>query len=342
MTRKRVTLRMLAQQTGFDVSTISRVLRDDATLSIRPENIQRIKDVARALNYVPDTAARSLRSARSYSIAAVLPSLQNQIHAQIVEGASHVCRERGYSLVIAHVDPRKSAVAVVSELVLRNRIDGLLLLTFREELRDLLARGQLDVPVMAVNWRARGFEHWAVLDEAPGARLATEHLIALGHRRIAHLSGHLSRFNAAQRLAGYQEALAAAGLPFDPRLVEAAGYGYEDGKRAMLALLDHAPGAFSAVFAVSILAAAGAVGALQQRGLRVPQDVSVVGFNDAMLAEVMSPSLSTVAYPLDEMGACAARGMIGLLEGESGQVQQVVDGARLVHRASSAQVAGTA
>jgi LacI family transcriptional regulator len=330
MRKKRVTLRLLSERTGFDVSTISRVLRNDATLSIRPENVLRIKQVAQELNYMPDIAARSLRSARSYSIATLLPSLQNQIHAQIVEGASRVCRHGGYSLIIAHAAPKESQQDIVSELVSRNRIDAVMSLTFREELHGL------DVPAMAVNWRAPGFEHWVTLDERPGARLATEHLIALGHRRIAHLSGDLTRFNAIERCTGYREALAAAGLAFDSGLVEPAGYGYEDGLRAMHALLDRQAGGFTAVFALSMLTAAGAISALQQRGLRVPQDMSVVGFNDAILAEIMNPSLTTVAYPLIELGAAAARGMIALLENPGTQVRETVGGARLIQRGSAA------
>lgn len=336
MVKKRITLKFLAERTGFDISTISRVLRDDATLSIRPENIEIIKRTARELNYMPDTAARSLRSARSYSIAAILPSLQNQIHAQIVEGASRVCRDRGYSLIIAHLADPAGEQEVVADLIARNRVEGLMSLTFRDELRRFAGGQDGDVPVMAVNWWAPGFDSAVTLDERPGARLATEHLIDLGHRRIAHLSGDLNRFNAAERFAGYREAHAVRGLPFDEDLTQTAGYGYEDGVRAMEALLDRRPGDFTAVFAVSMLTAAGAIGVLGQRGIRVPGDVSVIGFNDGMLAEIMSPSLSTVAYPLADLGCAAAEGMIALVEKSVPQYRRVIGGPRLVQRDSTA------
>lgn len=336
MVKKRVTLKFLAERTGFDISTISRVLRDDATLSIRPENIEIIKRTARELNYVPDTAARSLRSARSYSIGAILPSLQNQIHAQIVEGASRICRDRGYSLIIAHLADPASEQELVADLIARNRVEGLMSLTFRDELRRFAGGQDGDVPIMAVNWWAPGFDSAVTLDERPGACLATEHLIDLGHRRIAHLSGDLSRFNARERFDGYREAHALREVPFDADLTQTAGYGYEDGVRAMEALLDRRPGGFTAVFAVSMLTAAGAIGVLSRRGIRVPEDVSVIGFNDGMLAEIMSPSLSTVAYPLADLGCAAAEGMIALVEKSVPQYRQVIGGPRLIQRGSTA------
>lgn len=336
MAKKRITLKVLSERTGFDISTISRVLRNDATISIRPENTEIIKRTARELNYVPDTAARSLRSARSYSIGAILPSLQNQIHAQIVEGASRVCRDRGYSLIIAHLADPSEEQGVVADLIIRNRVEGLMSLTFREELRRFASGHDADIPVMAMNWWAPGFESAVTLDERPGARLATEHLLDLGHTRIAHLSGDLNRFNAAERFAGYREALAQRDVTFHEDLTQTAGYAYEDGARAMEALLDRKQGGFTAVFAVSMLTAAGAISVLNRRGIRVPEEVSIIGFNDGTLAEVVSPSLSTVAYPLTELGKSAAEGMIALVEKTVHQYRQIIGGPRLIVRGSTA------
>lgn len=336
MSKRRVTLQFLSEQTGFDVSTISRVLRDDATLSIRPENTERIKKAARDFNYVPDMAGRSLRASRSFSIGVILPSLQNQIHAQIVEGASRASRDRGYSLIIAHADASVRPGALVDELVARNRIDGLMSLTFRDDLRQAVIGRAMEIPVMAVNWRADGFENWVTFDEAPGARLAVQHLIDLGHRKIAHLSGDLKRFNAIERYSGYRQALEASGIAVDETLIEPSGYNYDDGVRAINALLDRAEDEFSAVFAVSMLTAAGAMHGLRQRGIAVPDQISVVGFNDGAVAEVVSPNLSTVAYPLAELGAAAADGMIDIIEGRCPSYQKVIGTPRLMSRDSTA------
>lgn len=338
MARQRVTLKFLAERTGFDISTISRVLRDETTLSIRPENVELIKRTAKELNYVPDVAARSLRFARSHSIGAILPSLQNPIHAQIVEGASRISRERGYSLIIAHLADPAGEQQIIGDLISRNRVEGLMSLTFREELRRFADMQKADVPIMAVNWWAPGFDSAVTFDERPGAKLATDHLLDLGHSRIAHLSGDLGRFNAAERFAGYTEALAARDIPFDPELVQTAGYGYEDGLNAMNKLLARQRGNFTAVFVVSMLAAAGAIGALNRHGLRVPEDVSVIGFNDGMLAEIMNPSLSTVAYPLADLGCAAAEGMIALIEGSTSEYRKVIGSPQLIERGSTAKL----
>jgi len=337
MSKKRVTLKMLSEKTGFDVSTISRLLRGDRTLSIRSENAELIRRTASELGYVPDVVGRSLRSSRSYSVAALLPSLQNQIHAQIVEGASHVCRERGYSLIIAHLAGTDSIEDLYADLVARNRVEGVMSLTYREELAQIAATAGPGIPVMAVNWRAPGFNNSVTLDERPGARMATEHLLQLGHTRIAHLSGDLRRFNAAERFKGYEEALVARGIAVSDDLVVPSGYGFEDGVRAMDVLLERGPRDFTAIFAVSLLTAAGAIKALTRRNIRVPEDVSVIGFNDGTLAEVMSPSLSTIAYPLADLGRAAADGMIALLDGGTRQCQKVIGGPVLMQRGSTAR-----
>ena len=336
MARSKVTLKDLSRRTGFDKSTISRVLRNDETLSIRKENIDLIKQVAVELNYVPDAAARSLRSARSYSIGALVPSLQNQIYAQIVEGASEACRKRDYSLIIAQAARGDAQIDVVSDMVKRNRVDGLMALTFRSEYSQLQTIQNLAVPVMAVNWRAPPFKNWVTVDELPGACMATRHLIELGHRRIAHLGGDHERFNPRERLLGYKMALAEAGIAFDPQLVELAGYSFDDGFSAMNTLMDRNKEGFTAVFCLSMLTAAGAISALKKRNILVPQDVSVVGFHDGLMAAVMSPSLSTVAYPLVEMGKVAADGLMDILDGKVEEFTRVIGNPQLVARDSAA------
>lgn len=336
--KSKVTLKDISQRTGFDKSTISRVLRNDATLSIRQENIDLIKQAAKEMNYVPDAAGRSLRSARSFSIGALVPSLQNPVHSQIVEGAAEACLKRGYSLIIAHAADGKRQMDVIHDMIERNSVDGLLALTFRNEYLRMTTIPQFDVPVMAVNWRAPGFNNWVAADELSGARLIMQHLIDLGHRRIAHISGDPERFNPHERLAGYQETLASAGVPYDPELVQRGGYSYEEGAAAMNALLDRKQGHFTAVFVLGVLAAAGALGALKKRGVQVPQDVSMVSFHDTLMGRVMSPSLTTVAYPLVTMGEVAATGLMDILDGRSESFTRVIGGPQLFLGESSAPV----
>lgn len=338
MGNRRVTLKDLAQETGFDKSTISRVLRNDPTLSIRQENIDRIKEIAQQLNYVPDAAGRSLQSSRSFTIGALIPSLQNPIHAQIIEGASVACRRRGYSLIIAQADRAETQPEVVRDLVERSRVDGLLPLTYRGGYSGL--RVVSDIPILPVNWRSDDFPNWVMVSEEPGAHLATRHLLDLGHRHIAFLSGDLSRFNAAERFKGYSRALDEAGITPDGTLIEVGDYSYESGFRAMNLLLDRKAGQFSAVFVVSMLAGLGALNALKKRDIRVPEEVSVCAFHDGIIAEIVSPSLTTVSYPLTRMGEQAADGIIDLIEKRRASVHEIVGDFRLVQRESTAAIPG--
>ena len=336
MTKRRVTLKDLAQETGFDKSTISRVLRNDPTLSIRQENIDWIKQIALKLNYVPDAAGRSLQSSRSFTIGALIPSLQNPIHAQIIEGASMACRRRGYSLIIAQAERPETQPEVLRELVERNRVDGLLALTYRGGFLALPSVS--DIPILPVNWRSDDFPNWVIVNEEPGAHLATRHLLDLGHRRIAFLSGDLGRFNANERFKGYARALDEAGIALDPALIEVGDYSYEGGFRAMNLLLDRKAGQFSAVFVVSMLAGLGALNALKKRNIQVPAQVSVSAVHDGIIAEIVSPSLTCVVYPLTRMGELAADGIIDLIEKHRVSVHEVVGDFRLVRRESTAEI----
>ena len=336
MSKHRVTLKMLSERTGFDKSTISRVLRGDKTLSIRAENLAHILKVAEQLQYVPDPAGRSLRSSRTFSLGAVIPSLQNQIHAQIVEGAYEVCNAQGYSLIIAQASTPQDQLAAIQKMVRNNRIEALLALTFRNEYSEPVFVDDLAVPIAAVNWKAPGFENWITIEERKGGRMATQYLLDLGHRKIAHLSGDLLRFNSSERFLGYQDALASAGIAVDPSLVITSGYTFEAGYQAMTELLDRRRGMFTAVFVVSMLSAAGAINALQKQGVRVPEDVSVMGFHDGLMAQVVTPRLSTIAFPLNDMGRIAAQGMIDVLEGKATSFGQEIPGGIVVARESTA------
>jgi LacI family transcriptional regulator len=336
LNRSRVTLSVLSEKTGFDKSTISRVLRDDATLSIRPENLALIKNVASDLGYVPDTAARSLRLARSYSIGAIVPSLQNPIHAQIVEAVQSTCQARGYSLLISYIQLEESTPTRLQAFVQKHRVDGLLVHMLRYDASFAAEMRRFPVPVMMVNRLAEGVANSITVDDRSGGALATQHLLDLGHRQIAHLSVASQRFNAHQRFLGYRDALKAAGVPYDPDLVVEAGYDFADGVAATEALLKRRRGGFTAVFGVTLMAAAGSMNVLRRHGIEVPRNVSVMGFHDGLLAQVLTPALSTIAYPLFELGKAAADGIIDLVEGKRNEVVEVLATGVVVPRQSTA------
>jgi len=329
------TLADIAAQAGVNVSTASRVLRGDDRLKVRPETRDRIRDLAKALDYHPNAIARSLRTARSMTLGIVVPQLENPVFAQIIVAAEDVARRRGYSLLISHLDEAGAAASLYERLVFVNRVDGLLIATLQVEDLQLASLRRLDIPFMLVNRQAQGIENFVASDDFAAARLATAYLIAQGHRRIAHLAGPTGRYNAEQRAGGYRRALEDAGLPFDPALVVAAGYSQGGGETAMRALI--ASGIdFTAVFAVTLVTAAGAMATLHEAGRRIPEDVSVMGFHDGAVAEMLHPKLTTVRLPTDRMGREAAEGLIALIEGETQSFAQLLPPGEIVVRASVA------
>jgi LacI family transcriptional regulator len=304
----------VAKAAGVSQAAVSRVMRGDASFVVREETRKRITDVARELNYQPNPAARGLRTSRSLSLGIVVPELDNPIHAKIIIGAERAAAERGYSLLIAHRDDGMEETAIYERLVHRNRVDGLIVATLQDEQVGVSALKELDHPFVLVNRKARGVEHHVVINDRGGAKGAVTYLAALGHQRIAHLSGSPVRYNSICRLEGYRDGLQEAGLDFDPELVVEAGYTMSGGAAAMRRLLDSAHPRPTALFASTLMVAAGAMGVLRDAGVRIPQDMSIIGFNDGAIADVLAPPLTTVRTPLENMGYLAASSLINHIQ----------------------------
>lgn len=345
----RVTIRDVAERAGVSASTVSNLLngRDERML---PSTRNRILGAISALGYRPNLIARQLRTGRARTIGLVVPSVANPFWGSFALAVEREALQHDYRLLLcnserdeererAYVDELWSdgvrAVIIGSSLPslghLQEAIDhGMLVLAFDRE-------RQADDPpdLVAVG-----------VDSRLGSRMATQHLLALGHRRIGFISGTIATVSRRQRLAGYREALADAGVEFRDELVWAnggeEGFGDVDssrlgevGMRALLRL-DEAP---TAVLTINDMYAMGACVAVRERGLRVPQDVSVVGFDDIVLASLVDPPLTTVRQPLDDM----ARYAIGIVGGDSERPHtepraSVVMSPRLIVRSSTSAV----
>jgi LacI family transcriptional regulator len=309
----RTKLADVARLAGVDVSTASRVLRGEATQRIRAETRERVLQSARTLNYAPNQLARGLRMARSATFGIVVPQLDNPVFASAIFGAEKATLRHGYSLLIAHRGS-EATDSVYQRMSHGNRVDGLLVASLDDDklLRDELEAAQ--VPFVLLNRQLAGAPHAVVLDSRAATEIAVDHLVALGHRRIAHLAGRPGGFNAGERLAGYRGALKRHGIAFDPSLVAVAGYTAEGGAAAMRQLLAMRP---TAVLGATLVTAAGAMAVLHEAGLQIPQDVSVVGLHDAPVATMLYPQLTTVRMPTERMGELAADLLIALVEGRT-------------------------
>lgn len=323
----------VAAQAGVANATASRILSNDATLKVRPETRERVQAAAAELKYQPNPSARGLRTAQTLSIGIVVPQLINPVYPQMIIGADRAAKERGYSLIIAQMTDLMDPI--VYETMANNlRIDGLLVATLQDEAKQLAVLKTLQIPAVLVNRKAKGFASSILCDEVAGAKRATQYLIDQGHRCIAHLAGDPRRFNAKLRLEGYRQALAESGIPYDPSLIAISDYDQRGGERAMQEILERPGPAPTAIFVVTLVAAAGALATLHRAKIDVPGEISVLSFHESSLAEMLFPPLTTLSVPLDEMGFVGAHGLIDIIEGKRKTFRQVLDAGEVIERDS--------
>jgi LacI family transcriptional regulator len=301
----KVTLNDVAVLAGVDRSVVSRVINDDPKLSIRPATRQRVLETIDKLGYRPNAAARSLRTSRSYMLGLFIPDFANPVYAEIIKGAETEAGRLGYALMTASSEGVLQGVDHYVNLFGQGRVDGLLF-AGEESGRELERLRSLHLPWVLVNRRVPGSDRYVVLDDEGGARLAVDHLVALGHRHLAHVAGPETADTARRRRAGYVTAVAAAGLTADPRLVVHADYTAAGGHAAMNQLLAE-PERPTAVFVANVASAVGVLHSLHAHGVSVPDEMSVIAIHDMALAGHLVPALTTVRMPLGELGARAVR-----------------------------------
>lgn len=267
---------------------------------------ERVREAIERLGYHPNHVARSLATRRTATIGLIISELTNALYPPVILGAEAACRQAQYSLLLANAPDAESERRAV-ELMRRKQVDGLILfsVSFIDIANDhLLCAHEEGVPIVVIN---RTMPEGApiprvMLDNFRGAYLATRHLVELGHRCIAHIAGPANRFTGLDRRAGYLAALAEAGLQSNSALVIEGDYSFESGYRAMHALLDHRP---SAVFIGGDAMALGALRAIRDAGLRVPDDLSLVAFGNPDFVHYATPALTTVDLPIVEAGKIA-------------------------------------
>lgn len=323
---------------GVSTATVSRALR--GLPNVAESTRERVNQAAQALGYVPSSAAAGLASGRTMAMGIVVPSLTQWYYATVIEGADSVLRGANYDVNLFNLgwhgrDAERARVFHRS--ILRKRTDAVLALCIDftpEERRQLASTGH---PTVIVGGRVRGLRH-VDIDERGAARMATEHLLKLGHRRIAHLGGAylpgLTRQVPKLRRKGHEHALRDAGIPVDSALYRPGPFSVAAGRAGMAELLARHLARPTAVFADSDEVAMGAILAVWDAGLRVPEDISVVGIDDHELAA--SFGLTTIAQEPYRQGALAAQILLDDIAGRAGKARSVRFPVHLVHRTSTA------
>jgi LacI family transcriptional regulator len=339
MERRLANLKDVARQAGVDPSTASRVLRDDPGQQVRPETRQRILDAATELRYRPNALARGLRTRRTDTLGLIIPSLDNLGFADVTHGIQAAAAAAGKLVMVVEADAVAGAThGVYERLIGDGRLDGLIV-AFASIDDDLVAQlVERDIPLVLVNRRTSRVHGSVVVDDERGSRMAVEHLVGLGHRRIGYLGLDAETDTARRRLSGYGAGMADAGIPIDPRWL-AAGSPTEDGGRsAMESVLRANPGdPPTAFFVASLMSAIGALAALSDARLAVPGDVSLLTFNDHPFAAHTGPPLTTVRMPNFRMGQEAVRMLLDAFEGQPVGDMVIDDTPEIIVRASTAE-----
>jgi DNA-binding LacI/PurR family transcriptional regulator len=321
-------MRDVAALAGVSHQTVSRVINHSPGVTDATREL--VEAAIRQLGYRPHAIARSFAEGRTRTLACLAPNLTDFTYASNMEGAESVLRQHGYDLLFASYHDRPFE-SVVEALVARRRVDGLLVISPYVDLP--VTALPLDVPLVLMGGCPReDYSHLVYLDNRDGARQATKHLLGLGHRRIAQLTGPLQEDCASERNAGYREALADAGIVVDPALTTEGDWSATSGYAAMSALA----AGVSAVVAQNDRMAVGLIRAARDRGLRVPEDLSVIGFDDMPLASYFDPPLTTMRQDTFAIGRTCAEQLIALLGGSAAGCGPVRLLSELVVRASTA------
>jgi LacI family transcriptional regulator len=306
-----VTIRDVARAAGVSIATVSRVFNASATVT--ESTSRRVRSAAGRLDYWPHTGARSLTTSRTHAIGVLLPDLFGEFFSEVIRGIDHTARAARLQVLVSssHADIEAVVAAARS---LRGRIDGLIAMVPDKGSETRVRQIQRRFPVVLLSPRTRvnGCSSVAIAN-ARGAAAAVAHLVACGHRDIAIVKGPAGNVDAEERLRGYREALAAAGIR--PRIaLELEGdFTESSGYRAGAALRGVRPYP-TAVFACNDYMAIGLLGALHDAAIRVPEGMAVVGFDDIAMSRYVSPPLTSVRVDAYEMGERAARALIGRLQ----------------------------
>ena len=330
------TLEQVAALAGVSRATVSRVVNGSPRVS--PERRAVVEHAIGKLGYVPNRAARSLVTRRSDSVALIMSEPEERVFAEpffagIARGVAAVLATTDLQLVLLMAQDSSQRERVVNYIV-NHHADGALLASVHGD--DPLPRRLVDagVPTVLVGRPAsRVAASYVDADNRGGAREAVAYLAAKGRRRIATITGAQDMAVGMDRLEGWRDALRAAGLQPDERLVEPGDFSEESGERGMAALLSRDPG-LDAVFAASDLMAVGALRTLKEAGRQVPGDVAVIGFDDSIVARHAEPQLTTVRQPVEEMGRQMTRLLLAKLTGEAAGVSVILE-TELVIRGSA-------
>jgi LacI family transcriptional regulator len=332
------TLRDVAAAAGVHPATASRALNPETRLLVSEDTARRVTAAAERLGYRPNPVARSLRTRRSHTVGVLIPDLNNPLFPPIVRGLEDKLAAAGYVALLGNTDADASRERVLFEQMRARHVDGFVLATVTLHDRLLAEAAAAELPLVLMNRLSQDYSFPSVsVDNEQGARMAVTHLARLGHARVAHIAGPQEASTGVSRLRGFRDGMASNGLEVEEELISyATRYTVEEGARCCRELLARHPH-LTAVAAANDMLAVGCYTALDEAGLRCPEDISVIGFNDMPFIDRLRPPLTTVRFPHYQLGTEAAQLLLERINGGEGPVKILYLAPELVVRGSTAQ-----
>ncbi len=337
MATKRTNMKDIAREAGVSTATVSYIINKRSDQVIAPQTVKKVEEAIKRLGYVPNLGARALASKHSHLLGLLIPQTEqetklmfsNAFYGTFLSNFEYEARKKGYNILISGTSAEESYLDVAR----KRSLDGIVIVGVELE-SDIKGLKKNGIPAVLVDSYGMDKDLSSVtIDDENGGFLATKYLIGMGHSNIGFASGYLTKEGVnTERYKGYERALASHGLPLDGRLVYSGTISYEYGFELGLALSSSSDRP-SAVFATADILAFGLIKGLKKGGLKVPRDISVVGFDDGFLASNMEPALTTVRQDVDSKARIAAQLVIDAIEGK-GTCSNIVLPVSLVQRES--------
>ncbi len=325
--KKRPTQADVAQRANVSQAMVSYVLNDNPAISIPAETRRRILDAVEELGYVPNIAARSLRTSKTYTIAGIIPDITNPFYPAFERGIQDVTEQHGYHSIMYNTDGIAEKEQKCLRSIRQGRVDGVITVFFHLTAEDLFPLLEMNIAVVRFEAAQKQAGVYPLdnlfVDNVAAAKTAVSYLIDQGHTRIGMIAGQ--RGPAHYRILGYRQALAEHHLPLDENLIRSSAFAEEGGHQSMQTLLELSPRP-TAVFAANDLMAMGSLIAIREAGLRVPGDIAVIGFDDIPAAKLVNPPLTTITQFQEQLGRRAAEMLFERLNGaapETGRCEEM-------------------
>ena len=324
-------MKNVAKLANVSIATVSRVFTGSDNVADKTR--KKVMKAVKELNYHPNALARQLRMMETKTIIVVVPDITNTFFSQVLKGIEITARRNGYRVLLGDTGNDINIEHEYLKALYEKHADGLVLLTARMDRNTIESLIEKYPVVLACEYLEDSSVPTVSIDNISAARKITEHLIKLGHKRVAHITGPMKVILSRDRLKGYKQAMKAYGLEIDPLLITEGDFYYETGYDLMLKLMSINNPA-TAIFAANDEMAIGAIKAIQSQGLKVPEDIAIVGFDNIKMSAIFSPSLTTIGQPMYKIGEKAMNLLLDLIRGKKLRKNQFVLDDKLIIRES--------